>query len=69
MGMLEGPCKVGIFGLKKGYGVYFNICDTLPPKLGSNIPLLHGPSGIPIRIQRPSIIVMWSPKGPMGSRQ
>ena len=66
---IKWPFAYGIIGLQQGYGVHFNICDTLPPKLGSNIPSLHDPSSIPIVSQRPSIMVMWSPKWPMGWRQ
>ena len=58
-----------LIGLKQVYGVHFNICDTLPPKFCSNIPSLHDPSSIPILSQRPNIMVMWSPKRPMGWRQ
>ena len=31
------PFAYVIIGLQQVYGVHFNICDTLPPKLGSNI--------------------------------
>ena len=58
----------GIIGLQQGYGVHFNIFDTLPPKLHSNNPSLHYPSSIHIVSQRPSIMVMWIPKWPMGWR-